>query len=104
MKLPDMKFKKIDWLDIPKTDFPGEKGAGHSHTDEEGDLRTRVVTYEPGFVLDHYCQRGHIVYVLEGEFIIDLADGRIFTFQPGSGLAVSDGGDSPHRIRSVTAD
>lgn len=100
MKLPDMKFKAIDWAAIPTTVSPGEVGKAHSHTDEENELRTRVVYYEPGFVLDHFCDRGHVLYVIDGELIIELADGREFTFTAGTGLAVSDFGDDAHRIRS----
>lgn len=42
----------------------------------------------------------HVVYVIDGELLIDLADGREFAFPAGSGSAVSDHGDQPHRIRS----
>ncbi|MCG0996333.1 DHCW motif cupin fold protein [Acetobacter indonesiensis] len=100
MKLPDMKFKKIDWCNIKATVVPGEVGIAHSYTDEENTLRTRVMVYEPGFVLDHYCDRGHVLYVIEGEIVVDLADGREFSFPAGTGFAVSDFGDKAHRMRS----
>jgi hypothetical protein len=65
-----------------------------------GDIRIRMVEYSPGYLADHWCDRGHILLVLEGEMVSELKDGRRFTLTPGVSYQVSDFGDSPHR--SVT--
>ena len=51
-----------------------------------GDLRVRSIEYSPGYLADHWCDRGHILYVLEGELVSELKDGRTFTLTPGVGL------------------
>lgn len=56
MKLPEMAFKDIRWTDLPVTTILGETGQAQAHVAEEAGLRTRVVHYDPGFVLDHFCE------------------------------------------------
>lgn len=41
-----------------------------------------------------------MLYVVEGELVSELKDGRRFTLTPGMSYQVSDNGDAPHR--SVT--
>ena len=58
-----------------------------------------MVEYSPGYFADHWCDRGHVLYVLEGEFETELRDGRTFTLKPGMSYQVSDFGDAAHRSR-----
>jgi len=62
----------------------------------------RVVEYSPGYVADHWCDRGHVIYVLEGTLETELKDGRRFSFAAGSGYTVSDFGDPAHRSSTMT--
>ena len=39
---------------------------------------------------DHWCQKGHIVYCLEGEFISELDNGKEFLLTKGMTYIVSD--------------
>jgi hypothetical protein len=39
---------------------------------------------------DHWCQKGHIVQCLEGEFNSELQNGDIFTLKKGMTYVVSD--------------
>ena len=34
-----------------------------------------MVEYSPGYFADHWCDRGHVLYVLEGELDTELRDG-----------------------------
>jgi len=58
-----------------------------------------MVDYSPGYVADHWCERGHVILVLQGELITELRDGRQFTLGPGMSYQVGDG-DGAHRSRS----
>jgi len=60
-------------------------------------LRIRIVEYSKDFVLDHWCEKGHIVHCLEGEFIIELNNGEKSIFSKGMSFVVSDELSS-HRI------
>ena len=63
-------------------------------------IRVRVVDYSPGYVADHWCSKGHILYCLDGELTTDLTDGRSFTLKPGMSYQVADDADA-HRSRTA---
>jgi uncharacterized cupin superfamily protein len=100
MQIPTFPFTVTDWSEVPPTRHPGETGAAIWRTLNVGDVRVRMVEYTPGYLADHWCDKGHILYVLEGELVTELKDGRKFTLTPGMSYQVSDKGDAPHR--SVT--
>lgn len=102
MKLPELAFTVIDWSAVPPSMQGGDPGEAVSRTFEHGDLRVRIVEYSPGYVADHWCDRGHVLYALEGELEVELRDGRAFTLRPGMSFVVSDYGDAAHRV--VTRD
>ena len=57
------------------------------------------VEYTPGYLADHWCSKGHILYVLEGELDTELDDGRRFTLKAGQSYQVADNAE-PHRSRT----
>lgn len=89
-------FQTIDWLQIPATDHPGEIGTARWRTQQYGDLRIRMVEYSPGYKADHWCQKGHILFCLEGELITELQDGSEYVLRKGMSYHVSDD-KSSHR-------
>ena len=100
MKIPPLPYTLTDWGNVPATEHKGDTGMAYWRTLQFGDVRVRVVEYSPGYTADHWCDRGHVIYVLEGELTTELKDGRKFPLTAGMGYQVSDFGDSPHR--SVT--
>ena len=100
MKLPDSKFMAFALADLdPKVEF-GETGRSLSRTYEQAGLRVRIVEYQPGYLADYWCERGHVFHMLHGEVTVELKDGRAFALTSGQIFVVSDYGDSPHRVRS----
>jgi hypothetical protein len=99
MKLHDLPFRAIDWSALAPTIHAGAAGAAAWRTFAAGDVRARVVEYSPGYVADHWCERGHVLFVVDGELITELADGRSFTLAAGQGYVVADG-DGAHRSSS----
>jgi hypothetical protein len=57
------------------------------------------VEYSAGYVADHWCERGHVIHVLEGELRTELRDGRHFSLAAGQSYVVADG-DGAHRSRT----
>ena len=102
MKIPELSFTVTAWNAIEPTTHPGETGHALWRTLDVGDIRIRSVEYSSGYLADHWCDRGHILYVLEGELDTELKDGRRFTLKPGMSYQVSDFGDSPHRSSTRT--
>ena len=99
MKLAGIPFRTVDWSRIEPTTHPGAPGVATWRTVEAGNVRARMVEYSAGYVADHWCERGHVILVLEGELVTELADGRSFTLAAGESYVVADG-DGAHRSTS----
>ena len=99
MKLEGIPFQAIDWSRIVPTSHPGDPGVATWRTREVGNVRIRKVEYSPGYVADHWCERGHVLLVLEGEIITELGDGRRVVLPAGTSYQVADGAQ-PHRSSS----
>ncbi len=100
MELPTLPFTITDWDKVEPVTYPGETGEAVWRTFNMGEIRVRVVDYSPGYLADHWCYKGHILYVLEGELTSELKDGRQVVITPGISYQVSDFGDSPHRSKT----
>jgi hypothetical protein len=93
-------FQTINWQSIEKTEHTGETGTSFWQTVLMDGLRLRIVEYSSGFLNDHWCQKGHIVYCLEGEFVSELENGESVILSAGMSYIVSDDLSS-HRSTSV---
>jgi len=83
-------FSTIDWSTIERVKYDGETGTAFWQTTQFAGLRIRLVEYSPGYLADHWCQKGHIVHCLEGNFMSELADGTTFFLTQGMTYVVSD--------------
>lgn len=100
MRIEGVPFQVANWDTIATTEHPGEHGVALWRTLNVGNIRVRMVEYMPGYVADHWCPRGHVLLVLEGELVTELKDGRKFTLKPGSSYQVADDEANPHRSRT----
>jgi len=96
MKMQSIPFGTTDWSTVEKTEHNGISGVAYWRTRQFDDIRVRMVEYSPGYAADHWCSKGHILLVLEGELETELADGRKFILRPGMNYQVADGAE-PHR-------
>jgi hypothetical protein len=83
-------FQTIDWNKIERTEHPGTTGVAYWQTIQFPSLRIRLVEYTAGYVADHWCQKGHIVHCLEGEFVSELENKTPLTLTKGMSYVVSD--------------
>ncbi len=83
-------FQSIDWSLIERTIHPGETGTSFWQTLQYNGLRIRLVEYSANYKADHWCEKGHIVYCLEGEFESELKTGEKYTLRKGMTYVVSD--------------
>ena len=96
MKMTGIPFGTTDWSGVEQTEHAGATGLATWRTRSFGDIRVRLVEYSPGYLADHWCEKGHILLCLEGELATELADGRSFRLTPGVSYQVADGAE-PHR-------
>ncbi|MEZ5843464.1 MAG: DHCW motif cupin fold protein [Hyphomicrobiaceae bacterium] len=101
MKLSAIPFCTTDWSAITPTEHAGARGSATWRTRQFGDIRVRLVDYSPGYLADHWCEKGHILLCLEGELSTELADGRTFVLKPGMSYQVADHAE-PHRSSTAT--
>lgn len=94
-------FQTIDWNQIEKTAHKGETGTAIWQTVHLDGLRIRVVEYMAGYFANHWCEKGHIVHCLEGEFVSELSSGEQFLIGRGMSYVVSDDLSS-HRSSTKT--
>ena len=98
----NIPFTTIDWAGIERTVHKGDSGEAYWQTIQMGGLRLRIVEYSAGYLADHWCQKGHIVHCLEGEFVSEMENGEKITMKKGMTYVVSDNLSS-HRSASVNA-
>ncbi len=98
-KISNIPFQSIDWQSVGKVEYKGETGVSYWQTIQFEGLRVRVVEYSKNYLADHWCEKGHIVYCLAGEFISELKDMESVVLKEGMSYIVSDNMSS-HRSYS----
>lgn len=88
--MSNIPFQTIDWTAIERIEYKGEKGVAFWQTIQFAGLRIRLVEYSKDYLADHWCQKGHVVHCLEGEFISELKTGEKIKLTKGETYIVSD--------------
>ncbi|MGW4897822.1 DHCW motif cupin fold protein [Kitasatospora sp. NPDC004240] len=90
MEMTGFDFSATDWDGVPVERHAGEVGEALWRTQRFGAIRVRRVDYTAGYVADHWCRKGHVLFVLEGELVTTLDDGRVVTTRAGGSYQVAD--------------
>lgn len=90
MNEQNIPFQVVDLNSVAKTEHKGETGTSFWQTIQLPGLRIRVVEYSAGYLADHWCSKGHIVYCINGEVITEQENGENFLLKEGMAYVVSD--------------
>ena len=101
MKMDLIPFGITNWQDIPEEKHNGETGYAIWKTQKFNNIRVRIVEYSPNYLADHWCNKGHILFCLEGHLLTELDNGRTFTLTPGMSYQVADHAEA-HRSSTTT--
>jgi quercetin dioxygenase-like cupin family protein len=101
MRIENIPFGTTDWASVAPTTHKGDSGLATWRTQQFGEIRVRLVDYSPGYVADHWCSKGHIIFCIDGEMTTDLKDGRSFKLSAGMSYQVADE-DGSHRSHTET--
>jgi len=102
MPLPlPAQFTTCNWDEVPETEHPGETGAAFWKTQQYDGVRVRIVRYTPGYLADHWCKRGHVLFVMSGSLETEVEGQESVTLHAGMSYAVADDASS-HRSRTAT--
>ncbi len=66
----------------------------------DGVRQIRLIEFEASDGPEHWCETGHIGYVLKGALNISF-DGEIVSFEAGDALVIPSGPVSRHRATSI---
>jgi quercetin dioxygenase-like cupin family protein len=103
MRMTGIPFNTVDWSQLAPTRHDGTEGHALWRTrhfgPDDNPIRVRLVDYAPGYVSDHWCSKGHVLFCVAGELETTLEDGRVFTLRPGMSYQVADGAEA-HRSRA----
>ena len=88
--MSNIPFQTVDWDSIEKTEHIGTTGIAHWQTAQLDRLRIRKVTYSKDYLADHWCQKGHIVHCIGGNFTSELESGEQVQLSQGMTYIVSD--------------
>ncbi len=88
----------IDWANEPSETLPGETGTATARTRRFGDVQLRLVDYSAGYLADHWCDKGHVLFVLAGALVIEHRDRSRFELATGATWHVADHGAPAHRV------
>lgn len=103
MKISNIPFGTTDWAQIPTTEHAGTTGKAFWRTQNFDQIRVRMVEYTPGYLADHWCEKGHILLCLEGRLETELADGRTFVLTPGMSYQVADQAEAHRSFTTIGA-
>ena len=103
MEMSGIPFGTTDWSRVEPTEHKGERGVAYWRTRSFGPIRVRMVEYSPGYLADHWCDKGHILLCVEGELHTELRDGRKFTLHAGMSYQVADNAEAHRSYTDVGA-
>ena len=86
-------FDELKWQQL----LPGARAKVH----RDGSKQLRLVEFTSEFVEPHWCERGHIGFVVSGILEVDFR-GQVIRYPEGSGIIIPPGSESGHKARSVT--
>lgn len=76
MIIQEIPFDVVDWDSITEETIQGTEGHGTRKAVQLNKITLAKVTYSKGYIADHWCEKGHIIHVLEGTYIMETKDGE----------------------------
>lgn len=102
MQIINVLYSEINWDEIPITKHSGETGYEWRRTFEKGNICIRLTAYSPGYKSEHWCCRGHVIHMLEGEVIFQPKTGSEKLLEKGMTCCFSDNQENPHKLYSIS--
>lgn len=103
MTISNVNPAVFSWDNLVAEKFQGESGHATVWTRNFGAIRIRQVIYSANYVADHWCDKGHIVYVISGQLIIEHKDNTELIINSGSTYVVGDDSMAHKAISTIGA-
>jgi hypothetical protein len=103
LKLVNLQELATDWSRVGVTRVPGASGVAQARALRVGDTQLRLIEYGASYLADHWCAKGHVIYVVRGALAIEHEDGTpAHRLTAGMSWCVGDDEAPAHRVRSET--
>ena len=99
MILSSFPFSITDFKDVDPEIHAGITGFAEWRIIQRDDIRIRKVIYSPEYLADHWCNKGHIIFCVDGEMETELENGAKHILKKGQVYTVGDESDA-HRTYS----
>jgi hypothetical protein len=90
----------INWTNLSSEKILGESGFSISRKQSVGKINTRLIEYSSNYLADHWCEKGHILFVIDGELILEHPNNFNQVIKKGMAYIVGDN-SMPHRAKSI---
>ena len=90
----------FNWENIVAEKCNGANGYAIIKTQILGTIKIRHVEYSSNYLADHWCNKGHIVFVICGQLIIEHNDNTELIINSGSTYVVGDNSNA-HKAKST---
>ena len=101
MDINTLENLSINWENIPGEQSDGITGNATSKTVSCQAIKIRKLDFSESYEADHWCEKGHIIYVITGELIIEYKDGSSINVAQGNSLILGDN-ISSHKAKTKT--
>jgi hypothetical protein len=93
MQRLEINFDALEW----QSPLPGARFKAY----RSGGKQIRLVVFTSDFIEPHWCEKGHIGLILEGNLEVDFK-GNVVIYQKAEGIFISPGPECAHKARSLT--
>jgi hypothetical protein len=100
MNIENIDPTTFNWDNINTEKANGELGYAIIKTQEFDIIKIRQVEYSKNYLADHWCDKGHILFVTSGQLIIEHRNNTEVTLNSGSAYVVGDN-TMAHKAKSV---
>lgn len=90
---------QIDWKKLPEEKTGGISGFALSKTQKTDKMQIRFIRFSGNYEADHWCTKGHLIFVRKGVLFIDFQNGDLFKIEEGNSCVLGEN-KVPHKART----
>lgn len=101
MKIHALENINLNWENIQSEITHGISGHFIAKTFIHEDIKIRNIEFSADYEADHWCEKGHIIFVLSGELHMEYNEGSGTSIPQGNSLILGDN-ISFHKAKTYT--
>jgi len=90
MNLDKFLPASFDWNTVPNEKEMGMRGFSVTKRKTIANVTVRRVEYSADYIADHWCEKGHVIIVIDGQLIVEHKGGSIHSLHQGMVYMIGD--------------